>query len=166
MDDLIKNKEKVFMQKFVSAEEERLFKQKLKEEIKRNQREKINKIHENSRKLSDLQEILKEEYERNKQKQLLKNVKNQTQRLRESIATHRKIIRQLIEQESKLIRKPRKSISKADRLPYLRKARKNFLESVKLSDSEEEDIELSFPNYFLAHNIRAAKLKSLTPYPL
>jgi ethanolamine utilization protein EutQ (cupin superfamily) len=78
---------------------------------------------------------------------------------------HRKVIKQLIEQEAKFIRKPKRSVSKVDRLPYLKKFRKNFIESVKISDSEEEDIEVSIPQFVIPRDMKAIKIKNATPIP-
>jgi hypothetical protein len=163
MDDIIKNREKVILQKFLVAEEERNLKMKIKDDLRRKRMENSIKLEENSKKINEMQDLLVEQYNKNKQKELMRKVKNQTEKLQESIALHRKVIKQLIEQESKIIRKPRNSISKVERLPYIKKARKRFLESVKLSDGEEEEIEVAYPSYIFSPNIKAIKLKSMTP---
>ena len=166
MEDIVSTKEKVILQKFISAEDERLAKKKIKDQILRNKQENFLKFQENSKKLNELQEKLMEEYNRNKQREVLRTVKEKTTKLHESIMLHRKVIKQLIEQEAKFIRKPIRSVSKADRLPYLKKFRKNFIESVKISDSEEEDIEVSIPQFVIPKDMKALKLKSYSPAPI
>ena len=164
MEDIVSTREKVMLQKFISAEDERLAKKKIKDQIEKNKQENFLKFQENSKKLNELQEKFMEEFNKNKQREVLRTVKEKTTKLHESIMLHRKVIKQLIEQEAKFIRKPKRSVSKMDRLPYLKKFRKNFIESVNISDNEEDNIEVSKPQ-LIPMNMKALKIKSVTPVP-
>jgi len=169
MDDIVSLKEKVVLQKFISAEDERNVKKRMKEELNKRKFENSIKLQEGQRRLNELQERLVEEYSRNKQREVLRTVKIKTCKLHESIMLHRKVIKQLIEQEAKLIRKPKRSVSKIDKLPYLRKFKQKMIESMKVSEGEdsedEEQIGYSIPRFVLPLDMKAIKFKSATPVP-
>lgn len=168
MDDIVTTKEKVILQKFISAEDERNVKKRIKEEVKKRKIENFIKLQEGQRKVSELQEKLMEEYNRNKQREVLKTVREKTNKLHESIMLHRKVIKQLIEQEAKIIRKPKRTVSKIDKLPYLRKVKQKLVESMRVSESEDvddEEIDMSIPRFVLPQDMKAIKFKSATPIP-
>lgn len=169
MDEIVSTKEKVILQKFISAEDERNVKKRIKEEMNKRKIENLIKLQEGQRKVNELQERLVEEYNRNKQREVLRTVKEKTSKLHDSIILHRKVIKQLIEQEAKLIRKPKRSVSKIDKLPYLRKFKQKMFESMQVSEgenSEDEGIDLSIPKFVLPLDMKSIKFKSVTPAPL
>lgn len=131
MDDIVTTKEKVILQKFISAEDERTVKKRIKEEVTKRKSENFIKFQEGQRKINELQMKLIEEYNKNKQREVLRTVREKTNKLHDSIMLHRKVIKQLIEQESKIIRKPKRSVSKIDKLPYLRKVKQRLVESMR-----------------------------------
>ena len=166
MEDIVSTREKVMLQKFISAEDERLAKKKIKDQIVKNKQENFLKFQENSKKLNELQEKFMKEFNKNKQREVLRTVKEKTTRLHESIMLHRKVINQLIEQEAKFIRKHKRSVSKMDRLPYLKKFRNNFIDSVNISDSEEECNEVPIPQFIIPNNMKTLQIKCVTPAPI
>lgn len=166
MEGLASNKDKLILKKFISAEHERNYKKKLKQELVQQKQETTEKIIRGTKKQLDLQEQLHEEYTKHKQRQILNSINKQASKLHDNIILHRKVISQLIEQESKFIRKPPKSVRKINKLPYLQKARINLKNSVKLSEGEEEEVEFSVYNYFSPSNMNKIKIQSFTPSPV
>ena len=164
MEDVVTNREKLIIKKFVSAEDERKCKSRIKNEIRKQKLNASMKIDLNSRRFHEMQSKILDEYSRRENIKLLKKFQEKSVKIHENILMHRKVIKQLLEQESKLIRKSKKPKSNVDRMPYLRKVQTKLLESVELSDNEQEEIEMAMPQLFISNKYNGSKLKtSISP---
>ena len=167
MEELVTNKEKLVLKKFISAEDERLIKKEIRQKNLNNKLNHSLKLEKNTMKHLELQDKLLKEYSKLKQKQLIKNIHDKTTKLYENIIIHKKIIKQLIEQESKFIRKPKKKMPKVDRLPYLKKIHTKLIESVELDDRKEEDFDQDVIDIFIPGKFKGKKfLSSVSPSPI
>ncbi|OMJ68478.1 hypothetical protein SteCoe_34044 [Stentor coeruleus] len=166
MGEIVTNKEKLILKKFISAEDVRKSRFLLKKQLEKQKIVTPQKLQIGTKRINDLESQLVQEMS-------LREKRNQdrSSKLYNSIVLHHKVVKQLLEQESKIIRKPKRSFKKIDRLPYLRKIQAKLLESVQMSDSDSEsesdEIEIMMPRIIIPKGYQILKLKSsFSPSPI
>lgn len=169
MDEIVTNKEKLILKKFISAEDVRKSKFLLKKQLEKQKIVTPLKLQIGTKRINDLESQLVQEMTIREKRNQAKSVQDRSSKLYNSIVLHHKVVKQLLEQESKIIRKPKKVFKKIDRLPYLRKMQARLLESVRISESESEsdEPEMMIPRIIFPKGIQILKLKtSFSPPPV
>ncbi|CAG9324464.1 unnamed protein product [Blepharisma stoltei] len=169
--NVLQPKERVILQKYITAEAIRQVKESNHSAILSYKLEPIIQIHENTRRINDLEHRAIEAWRETDYKKLRRTYKIANENIQDYNLIQRKILKDLQIQDSKFIRKRRPPGPKLDPLPYLKKARErlsNSIEELGCSSDSYEAQETYSPvlTYIPKHGKKPIKftvVRDLTP---
>jgi hypothetical protein len=154
---IIPLKDKIIADRFLKAEEIRNERAKSHIEVVKSKLKPIINLQKNSYVISSLENALKGLHALKLKKNSLKLLKENSDKLQESILLHRKVLKNVIKQQSKIIRKEKKPKPKSDRLPYLAQLKNKAFKKLYEDDQSSEEYVETTKNYKPAINPRFIK---------